>query len=135
MKAVQPTNKMSEVKDSLVSIREALDVLGGKWKIPIMVSLACGTKRFKEIQYDIKGITSKVLARELKELEINCLITRTINNQNGHIEYAITQKCHSLEKVIEGLKEWGDYHRSTIFQRPIKTQSISRFTRMKANNA
>ena len=117
-----------DFKDSLVSVREALDVLGGKWKIPIMISLACGEKRFKEIQYHISGITSKVLSRELKELEMNNLIHRSVDTETHMTFYSITNKCKSLEKVIEGLQEWGDYHRTNIFNRPIKTRSIPRFS-------
>lgn len=115
------------VKESLTSIREVLDELGGKWKIPILVSLAGGSKRFNEIKSDIPGITSKVLSRELKELQSNNLVFRGTNEETDIVQYAVTNKCKSLEKVIEGLKEWGDYHRSNIFQRPIHTDLIIRF--------
>lgn len=131
MKTIQNTPRVAAVKESLISIREALEVLGGKWKIPIMVSLAARGKRFKEIQSDVEGITSKVLSHALKELESNNLVIRTIDKDTEIIQYTITNKCKSLEKVIEGLKEWGDYHRSNIFQRPISTHSILRFARCK----
>jgi DNA-binding HxlR family transcriptional regulator len=126
----QPTvASLEEVKDSLISVREALDVLGGKWKIPIMACLACGEKRFKDIQQDIEGITPKVLSTELKDLEMNKLISRHVDENTNIVCYRATTKCKSLEKVIEGLKEWGDYHRSHIFQRPITTRSIPKFTK------
>ena len=92
-----------------------------------MVSLAGGSKRFNEIKCDIAGITSKVLSRELKELERNNLVLRRVNEETDIVRYAVTNKCKSLEKVIGGLKEWGDYHRSNIFQRPINTHPIIRF--------
>lgn len=124
MKAVQKSSPLIDYKESLTSIREALDVLGGKWKIPIMISLAAGDKRFREIQTNVTGITSKVLSRELKKLEENKLITRKVDPVTKVAQYSLTSKCKSLEKVIEGLKEWGDYHRTNIFNRPIKTDSI-----------
>ncbi len=124
MKSIQINPGNSTIKESLTSIREALDVLGGKWKVPIMVSLSAGSKRFTEIQSHLVGITSKVLSHELKELESNNLVIRTIDKETEIIQYAVTSKCKSLEKVIEGLKEWGDYHRSNIFQRPITTHPI-----------
>ena len=124
MKAVQKSSPLIDYKESLTSIREALDVLGGKWKIPIMISLAAGDKRFREIQSNVTGITSKVLSRELKKLEENKLITRKVDAATKVAQYSLTSKCKSLEKVIEGLKEWGDYHRTNIFNRPIKTDSI-----------
>lgn len=81
MKLTQSTPKLAEFNDSLISIREALEVLGGKWKIPIMVSLAGGSKRFSEIKCEIAGITSKVLSRKLKELEQNNLVFRSVNKE------------------------------------------------------
>lgn len=117
----------TSAKESLTSIREALEVLGGKWRIPIMVSLAQGSKRFRQIQLEIEGITSKVLSHQLKDLERNNLVMRTVDEDSAVVLYSVTSKCKSLEKVIEGLKEWGDYHRSNIFQRPISTRSIVPF--------
>lgn len=124
MKAVQTPSPLADFKESLISIREALDVLGGKWKIPIMIALAGGDKRFKQIQAHVTGITSKVLSRELKKLEENNLITRIVDAKTKVAVYSLTNKCKSLEKVIDGLKEWGDYHRTNIFNRPIKTTPI-----------
>lgn len=126
MKAVQKTFLPTDLKQSLKSVREALNILGGKWRIPILISLAAGEKRFKEIQY-LTGITSKVLSRELKTLEVNNLVARRHDQENNFVRYAVTKKCKSLEKVVEGLKEWGDYHRTNIFNKPIKTRSIPSF--------
>lgn len=127
MKLDRSARSTTSPKESLISIREALDVLRGKWKIPIMMTLAQGSKRFRQIQHDIEGITSKVLSNQLKELERNNLVTRTFSGDSDIVLYSVTSKCKSLEKVIEGLKEWGDYHRSNIFQRPINTRSIVPF--------
>jgi DNA-binding HxlR family transcriptional regulator len=120
-------SEVSRLKDSLLSVRDALDILGGKWKIPILISLACGKKRFNEIQRDM-AVTSKVLSKELKELEMNNLIHRKVTSQIPPVvEYAVTHYCKSLEKVIEGLKEWGDHHRTKIFNRPVKTTTLPKF--------
>lgn len=110
------------LKSKLLSVRDALDILGGKWKIPILLSLSSGKKRFKEIQRDINGITAKMLSRELKELEMNHIILRTVNNSSFGVEYSVTVYCKSLEKIIDGLKEWGDHHRALIFKLPIENQ-------------
>lgn len=130
MKSTRTILSTASVNESLISIREALEVLGGKWTIPIMVSLAKGSKRFRQIQLEIDGITSKVLSQQLKHLERNNLVTRAIDAKTEVALYAVTSKCKSLEKVIEGLKEWGDYHRSNIFQRPISTRPIVPFAQM-----
>ena len=124
MKSTHAASTTPFAKESLTSIREALDVLGGKWAIPVLISLAHGKKRFRQIQLEIEGITSKVLSHQLKQLERNNLVTRAVDADSEIVLYSVTNKCESLEKVIEGLKDWGDYHRSNIFQRPISTRSI-----------
>jgi DNA-binding HxlR family transcriptional regulator len=99
--------KPEHLKDSLLSVRDTLDILGGKWKIPILLSLSCQKKRFNEIQKDLINITSKILSKELKELEMNHIITRIDCDESPYgVEYAVTIYCKS-EKIIEGLKEWG----------------------------
>lgn len=128
MKGIQKTKLSADLRQSLISVREALNILGGKWRIPILVSVASGAKRFKEIQHHIPGITSKVLSRELKVLEVNNLVERITDARANVVLYSATNKCRSLEKVVDGLKEWGDYHRTNIFNRPIKTRSIPGFT-------
>lgn len=111
------------LRDSLLSVRDALDVLGSKWKIPILLSLREGPKRFNEIQRDLQGITAKVLSRELKELEINRIITRSVAENSPYgVTYSVTIYCKSLRKIVEGLKEWGDHHRALIFNRAVTEQ-------------
>jgi DNA-binding HxlR family transcriptional regulator len=114
-------NEITEVDtlspDKMLSIRDALDILGGKWKIPILLSLRQGSKRFKELRHDIDGITAKVLAHELKELEINKIITRKEYDDPVIVEYSTTHYCKSLQKIVEGLQEWGDHHRALIFNK------------------
>jgi DNA-binding HxlR family transcriptional regulator len=112
--------KPEHLKDNLLSVRDTLDILGGKWKIPILLSLSCQKKRFNEIQKDLINITSKILSKELKELEMNHIITRIDCDESPYgVEYAVTIYCKSLEKIIEGLKEWGDHHRAIIFRRSL----------------
>jgi DNA-binding HxlR family transcriptional regulator len=57
-------------------VRDFLDVMSGKWKFPILVSIGVGNDRFVDIQESIPGITPKVLAKELKELEQHQLIKK-----------------------------------------------------------
>jgi len=107
-----------DLRDSMRSVRDALDVLGSKWKIPILLSLSQGTKRFNEIQRDLKGITAKTLSRELKELEMNRIISRSVTEDSPvGVAYSVTVYCESLRKIVDGLKEWGDHHRALIFNR------------------
>lgn len=96
-------------------VSDALEVLNGKWKLPILVSLKFSNKRFKQISKDLQGITDKMLSKELKELEMNQLITRTVYDTfPPTVEYAITEHGLSLDSVILSLKVWGAYHRKKI---------------------
>lgn len=111
-------DKEPDLRDSLRSVRDALDVLGSKWKIPILLTLRDEPKRFNEIQRDLKGITAKTLSKELRELEMNRIITRVVTEDTPqYVTYSVTLYCQSLKKIVEGLKEWGDHHRALIFNR------------------
>jgi DNA-binding HxlR family transcriptional regulator len=99
----------------LVPVRDALEVLGGKWKLPIIVSLSFGNKRFKQVAREVAGITDKMLSQELKDLETNQLITRTVYDTfPPTVEYAITEHGKSLHKVLMELGNWGALHRKKI---------------------
>lgn len=99
----------------LLPVRDALEVLNGKWKLPIIISLTFGNKRFKQIIHEIPGLTDKSLSKELKELEANQLIRRTVYDTfPPTVEYSITEHGRSLEKVINELRKWGIVHRLQI---------------------
>jgi DNA-binding HxlR family transcriptional regulator len=99
-------------------VRDSLDILNGKWKIPIIVSLILGKKRFKEMQREIEGVTAKMLSKELKELEMNQLIKRTVyDTLPVTVEYSITPYGLSLKKVINELRLWGVQHRKRVMKK------------------
>ena len=100
---------------AMLSIRDALEALEGKWKLLILFSLSEGPRRFKQISREVGGITDKTLSKELKNLEINQLITRTVYDTfPPTVEYAITEHGMSLEKVLTELHYWGLAHRAKI---------------------
>lgn len=107
-----------ECKARMLPVRDALDVLNGRWKLPIIVALTFGNKRFKEISKEVEGITDKMLSKELKELEANLLVKRTVYDSfPPTVEYSITDHGKSLQKVIGELGEWGSKHRKKIMSR------------------
>ena len=100
---------------SLRPVRDALEILSGRWKIPILIALSSRPKRFNEISKDINGITDKMLSKELKDLEINKLVTRTVYDTfPPTVEYASTEHSKTLSNVIMALKDWGTLHRQEI---------------------
>ncbi|MCK7559845.1 helix-turn-helix transcriptional regulator [Chitinophaga sedimenti] len=94
-------------------------VMGGKWKLPIILALLeGGPQRFKELQRSVQGITPKVLSKELKELELNEFVTRTVyDSMPIAVEYKATAYSRSLDKVIAEMKEWGEQHRRRIMSK------------------
>jgi DNA-binding HxlR family transcriptional regulator len=97
------------------AIRDSMEVLNGSWKLPILVSLSGGAKRFKQIAKDVEGISDKMLSKELKDLEMNQLVKRTVfDTFPPTVEYAVTEHTSSLSEVMIALKNWGLHHRKKI---------------------
>jgi DNA-binding HxlR family transcriptional regulator len=102
----------------MLPIKDALNVLNGRWKIPIVASLLSNPKRFKEIARDLDGISDKVLSSELKDLESNKIISRTVfDSFPPRVEYSITEHGKSLELLIETVFKWGVHHRKTVISK------------------
>ena len=99
----------------ILPVRDALDVISGKWKVPILIAMGLGNKRFMELQNAIPNITSRMLSKELKELEMNKLVERKVfDSFPVTIEYIRTEHSKTLDKLIEELRQWGEYHRLVI---------------------
>jgi DNA-binding HxlR family transcriptional regulator len=99
----------------LLPVRDALEVLNGKWKIPIIVCLTLGDKRFGEISKEIEQITDRMLSKELRDLEENQLVKRTVyDTVPVTVEYSLTEYGESLHAVIGELRKWGVQHRKRI---------------------
>ena len=99
----------------MLSIKDALEALEGRWKLLILFTLSEGPKRFRQISRDVGGITDKVLSKELKSLETNRLIERKVYDTfPPTVEYSITAHGLSLEKVLDELHFWGLAHRKKI---------------------
>ncbi|WP_156175869.1 winged helix-turn-helix transcriptional regulator [Hymenobacter terrenus] len=100
----------------MLPIRDALEVVSGKWKILILTSIMHGNRRFKEIERSIPSINPKVLAKELKGLETHQLVQRIVHDDYPVlIEYVATEYSHSLKKVMLELHAWGVNHHKQLF--------------------
>ena len=107
-----------QCKMMLLPVRDALEFLSGKWKIPIIISLSFGNKRFTEMAAEIDGITDKMLSKELRDLEQNQLVKRTVyDTVPVKVEYSLTEYGNSLDKVIMELRNWGTQHRKRIMKK------------------
>lgn len=104
-------NQQQEVQ----ALQDTIYVLGGKWRLPIINSLCNGNKRFREIERSIPGITTRMLSRELKDMEANQLIQRTvIDSFPVLVEYTPTDYCHSFGDIILEMIKWGKDHRARL---------------------
>ncbi|GAA3927598.1 transcriptional regulator [Chitinophaga oryziterrae] len=102
-------------KKDLRAVRDALEVLSGKWKLQILIAILSGNKRFKEITREIDGISDRMLSKELKELEAHSLVKRNVfDTFPPVVEYSGTDHTNSLETVINSLKDWGHLHREKV---------------------
>lgn len=100
---------------SALAIKDALYVLSGKWKLPLIMTLTGGPKRFNDIQRSLDGITPKILSKELRELEMNEFVIRKVSPTIPvTVLYELTLYSKSLEKVLEELRNWGMQHRERI---------------------
>lgn len=105
-----------ECTSALLPVRDTLDVIGGKWKLLILISIWEGNKHFREIERSIPKLSTKVLAKELKDMEANKLITRTVlNGFPVRTEYTPTEHSKTLKSVISELQKWGINHRKQVF--------------------
>ena len=97
------------------AIKDAMETLSGSWKLPILFALSNGTKRFKEISREVEGISDKMLSKELKDLETNHLVKRTVYDTfPPTVEYEITDYAETLFAVMKSLRDWGQNHRRKI---------------------
>lgn len=107
-----------ECKMHVRAVHDAMYVLNGKWKIPILTTLFFHKKRrFSDILNDVEGISNKMLSKELKELETNKFLKRTVyNTQPVTVEYELTEYGHKLESIITDLSKFGTAHRKEILK-------------------
>jgi len=98
----------------LIAGKDAMEVLQGKWRIPIIISLTDGDKRFGEIQREI-GISPKMLSQELKALEENKIISRTLyDSMPVTVEYSLTPLGRSTDKLLDEFLKWGTHFRNEM---------------------
>lgn len=99
----------------VLALTDTMNVISGKWKLPIIASLLKGKTRFKDLLDNIDKITPRMLSKELKELEMNSIIIRKVYNQTPVlIKYELTESGKSLVGLIDVMIDWGLTHRSNV---------------------
>lgn len=103
-------------KKARLTIQDTLDIIGGKWKLVLISILRTGKLRFRELSREA-GISPRILSKELKEMEMNGLVTRTVlDTKPITVEYAITPYSDTLSEVIMAMHKWGAQHREKVIR-------------------
>jgi len=93
-----------------------LQVMGGKWKPIILYHLATeGVMRFSELRRSMQGVTERMLARQLRELEADCIVSRTVYREvPPRVEYALTRLGEGLVPILRDLRDWGSAYEQAM---------------------
>ncbi|MEU2437290.1 helix-turn-helix domain-containing protein [Streptomyces rubradiris] len=96
-------------------VTEVLDHVAGKWSIGILIAAAHGPLRFTEIERAVNGISRRMLTLNLRRLERDGLLVRTVYpTVPPRVEYALTPMARELYTSLTGLVDWAERHRSAI---------------------
>ena len=103
--------------DELIAAKDTLAVLSGKWKIQLITTLNCGgALQFMEILRIMDGIGPKMLSKELQDLEVNHLVSRSVmDTKPVTVKYELTTHGKTLESIINQMRLWGRSHRKEVF--------------------
>ena len=97
-------------------VETTLLLIGDKWKVLILRDLMDGTKRFGELRKSLSGISQKVLTSNLRDMEGNGLLTRTVYAEvPPHVEYSLTELGRSLRPILDSMVQWGESFREQTF--------------------
>ncbi len=100
-------NKL-KVSEKTCSLKDVLEIIGGKWAMPMIYILSKGKMRFKELERSVEGINTRMLVKELKNMEANGIVTRKVfATVPPTVEYTLTEKGQKLVPSIVSLHNWG----------------------------
>lgn len=100
--------KKNKISENSCSLMDVLEIIGGKWAMPIIYYLSKGKLRFKELERTVVGINTRMLVKELKNMEANGIVKREVfATIPPTVEYTLTEKGLKLLPSINSLYNWG----------------------------
>ena len=107
---------MKESKELLnCPVTATVSLIHGKWKPLIIRNLLYKPKRFSELQNSLEGISHKVLTANLKAMEKDGIIIRTVYpNVSNYVEYSLSKLGKSLSPIINDMEKWGIIYRNKL---------------------
>ena len=105
---------MQQVKElPACPVETTLTLIDDKWKVMILRDLMPGTKRFGELKKSIRSVSQKVLTAQLREMEANGLLTRTVYAEvPPRVEYSLTALGKSLKPILDAMQVWGEVYQA-----------------------
>jgi DNA-binding HxlR family transcriptional regulator len=106
------------VPEKIKYLQDTLFTISGKWKLPVLMAMYGGATRFSDIQRSVSTITTKVLSKELKDLEAHHLIVRNVDiTYPLSITYSLTPYAFTLTPMVDEMISWGRNHRRKIAEK------------------
>lgn len=117
MKKIPTVNNNAICKHRMNAIKDTVELFSGKWKFHIVGTLLQSNRmRFMDLLREVDGIGTKMLSKELQDLEMNHLITREIiNTKPVTVEYEITEFGKTLAPIIDEVAKWGINYRTSLY--------------------
>ena len=123
MASRKPTSTNSRNREALgeyCGMTYALNLVGGRWKLLILYKLEQHTRRFSELKQTLPHITDRMLTLQLRELEQDGLVARTVFAEvPARVEYALTASGHALSSTWKSLEAWGNAQRPPVAATPV----------------
>ncbi len=108
-------NETAECLATMKYMEDFLYVIRGKWKVLIILAILEGNERFRDIMRAVPNITAKMLSKELKEMEMNKLITRNeYSDFSVTVKYELTDYSKTLAPITHMMVDWGMKHREAL---------------------
>lgn len=116
MKKQPYINSPESCKIGISAIKDTMGILSGKWKFYILGTLIfAGKLHFMDLLREVDGIGTKMLSKELKDMEMNHLISRKVlNTKPVTVEYEITEQGKTLTPIIDEIITWGISYRDLV---------------------
>ncbi|MGQ0584930.1 MAG: winged helix-turn-helix transcriptional regulator [Reyranella sp.] len=103
---------MAQSKAPFCGVTATIDVIGGRWKALVLFHLKDQPRRFNELRRLLPDITQRMLTLQLRALEQDGIVTRTVHNTiPPHVEYAFSKKGWTLGPLLDAMEAWGDANR------------------------
>ena len=94
-------------------VETTLMLIGNKWKVLILRDLMPGTQRFGELQRSVGHVSQKVLTAQLREMEAQGLVLRTVYPEvPPRVEYSLTALGRSLKPILDVMGAWGEEYKA-----------------------